>query len=435
MEDSLFNHYRSQIDLLETLYSPKGIEVSTYDTPINFKESLTKPIHRWYAYKEGFSPSFVRDFITEYRVCDSPVVFDPYGGVGTTVLTANQMGLIAESTDVSPIGNFASWVKNSEYTKDDLENLSNVLQDLSRLTSYDTTDRYNIHPTVVSYFDPITYNAIIQLKNYIHSLKNKKIADVLSLSLLSILQDVSTHRKNGNGVKRKIHQPEPSDFLATKRLIIEKLIQVKDDIEHFEGSHQNYVLNQSCLEPYSLPAKADIILTSPPYANCFDYSKVYLVELWMGEFFKTVEDQQRFREDSVISHVHYRWKRNQNLISIPLIDDVLYTLLNQKDLWSKSIPSMIKGYFADMRNCLLNLLPNLNPNATIGFVVGNPTYSGVVVPTDLLLAAIAETIGYACQKIKIYRRVVPSSQQTKLIEQQDTKYVRESLVILSWNKK
>ena len=48
---------------LEAVFHPNGVNVGTYDTPVNFNESLKTPIHRWYGYKEGFSPSFVRDFI------------------------------------------------------------------------------------------------------------------------------------------------------------------------------------------------------------------------------------------------------------------------------------------------------------------------------------------------------------------------------------
>ena len=205
------------------------------------------------------------------------------------------------------------------------------------------------------------------------------------------------------------------------------------DICNLKKNTKNQIIDGSCIEDYRLPKKVDIVLTSPPYANCFDYSKVYLVELWLGGFFKSPEDQQRFREKSVISHVHYRWKREDDAC-VPIVESTIVPLLKERDLWSNSIPSMISGYFRDMKRCLINLSKNINPGATIGFVVGNPTYAGVVIATDLILADIAESVGYECQAITIYRKVVPSSQQTKLIEDCDQKYVRESMVILRWLK-
>lgn len=409
---------------------PTGNITGTYTTPVNFKESLNCPIHRWYAYKEGFSPSFVKDFIRQYSTSPADIVFDPYGGVGTTVLAANELGFQAYSLDVSPLGNFASQVKNAKYTKADLKRLQDTI---TRFNVYvpEFDDRYNISKTVISYFPSETYKAIIGVRNFVDTITVKKIRDLFMLALLSDIESVSTHKKNGNGVKKKVHPPQPVSYTAFKELIISRLNVFVGDIYNLNKTTKNQIIEGSCLDEYVLPKKANIILTSPPYANCFDYSKVYLVELWLGGFFKTQEDQQRFREKSVISHVHYRWKREDNE-TIPVVESIVVPLLRERELWSDSIPSMISGYFRDMKRCLLNLSKNVNPGATIGFVVGNPTYAGVVIATDLILADIAESIGFKCQGITIYRKVVPSSQQTKLIQNCDQKYVRESMVILRW---
>jgi len=418
---------------LEQQFSPHGNEFVTYDTPVNFKEALNCPVHRWYAYKEGFSPSFVRDFIKRFSKSSQDIVFDPYGGVGTTVLVANEMGMKSFSLDVSPLGNFASRVKNASYTAEDVQCLNHTVDCFQKLKNFDNSDNYNINPTVISYFAPSSYDAIIQVKNFIGTISNKKVHDIFLLSLLSILEGVSTHRKNGNGVKKKSVPPSPSNFIDIQKKVLDKITEFQEDIAKSKRQIDNLILDGSCLEQYMLPQKANVVITSPPYANCFDYSKVYLIELWMGGFFCTKSDQQQFRESSVISHVHYRWSRNDE-INIPLVDNCIVPLLKSRKLWSNSIPNMIKGYFHDMYKCLKNLSENIEDGANVGFVVGNPTYAGVVIATDLLLADIATSLGYECVEIKVYRKIVPSSQQTKLIDDHDKKYVRESLVILQWKK-
>lgn len=430
---SLIEELRKYYRLVEERIQPSGNITGTYTTPVNFRESLNCPIHRWYAYKEGFSPSFVKDFIKRYSSSTSDVVFDPYGGVGTTVLAANELGFQAYSLDVSPLGNFASKVKNAKYTMADLKRLQDTISDFSSY-SPEFNDRYKISKTVVSYFQEITFQAIIGVRNFIDTIADKKVKDIFMLALLSDIESVSTHKKNGNGVKKKIHPPLPTPYNDFKKLIISRLNMFVEDISNLEKTTNNRIFEKSCIKDYKLPKKADIVLTSPPYANCFDYSKVYLVELWIGGFFQSHEDQQLFREASVISHVHYRWKREE-AESVSTVDSIVVPLLKERDLWSNSIPTMISGYFRDMKRCLLNLIGNINPGATVGFVVGNPTYAGVVVATDLILADIAESIGFKCQGITIYRKVIPSSQQTKLIEDCDQKYVRESMVILQWPNK
>ena len=95
---------------------------------------------------------------------------------------------------------------------------------------------------------------------------------------------------------------------------------------------------------------------------------------------------------------------------------------------------MLSGYFSDMGKFLYVLSQNLNKGATVGIVVGNSVYAGLVIPTDLLLASMAENLGYDIEGIQIYRELSSSPQQMKLVSDQDRKYLRESLIILKWNK-
>ena len=56
---------RSHYAALEQKFGLHFIGTSRYYTPVNFREALATPRHRWYAYKEGFSPIFVENFIRE----------------------------------------------------------------------------------------------------------------------------------------------------------------------------------------------------------------------------------------------------------------------------------------------------------------------------------------------------------------------------------
>jgi len=94
---------------------------------------------------------------------------------------------------------------------------------------------------------------------------------------------------------------------------------------------------------------------------------------------------------------------------------------------------MLIGYFSDMGKVLSELIPNLNKTATVGIVVGNSVYGGVPIATDILLAQIAMRLGFELVGIESYRTLTPSSQQLKIMREEDKKYLRESLIILKWN--
>ena len=416
---------------LEAKYAPSAPISTKYNTPVNFKESLNTPIHRWYGYKEGFSPLFVKGFIEKYKTNQSPTIFDPFGGVGTTVLVASQMGLKAVSTDVNPLGNFVSSVKNEIYSDNDLDLIHKQIDDFKSKSSFERFKSID-NKTVESYFYEDTLDALIRVKGYVYSIANCKIRNLFRLAVLSLVSDISTHRKDGNGVKRKRIQPEHHTFVTLRDLVINKVLDFTKDIKEYGVHIQPEIISGSCIEPYNLPFKIDLVITSPPYANCFDYSKVYLSELWVGDFFKQKEDQKSFRESSVSSHVHYQWKRIDREFSSDIINNYVAPILNQKDLWNKKIPIMLQEYFADMGRCLKYISEQLNHNATVGFVVGNSVYSSVVIPTDLIIADIAERLGYSVKEITTYRKLSASSQQMKNIDEGNKKYLRESLIVLNW---
>ena len=416
---------------LENKYYPMGLTIGTYDTPVNFNESLRTPIHRWYGYKEGFSPSFVNEFVSKYSRSSEDIIFDPFGGVGTTGLEANKMGYNAYLMDVNPLGIFASTVKTRHYSDIEVEHFVNEINLFESIEKWPITLSID-NKTIVKYFDETTWNSLLQIKSYISKRGDETVRNLFSLALLSLIEEISTHHKNGNGVKKKRMLPEPLSFSALKEKLVGRLSMYIGDIKNTNLKGETTIFYQSNLEGYALPSKADIVLTSPPYANCFDYSKVYLTELWVGGFFTTKEDQKLFRDKSVISHVHYRWNPRNETYGTDIINNLIVPILEKKDLWSNNIIPMLKGYFSDMGKFLFNLSKNLNEGATVGIVVGNSVYGGTPIATDVILARQAEELGYKCINIKVYRKVIASSQQMILLSDYEKKYVRESLVVLKW---
>ena len=419
---------------LEGKYHPEGVDVGTYNTPVNFRESMTVPIHRWYGYKEGFSPSFVNEFISKYAKSDNCLIFDPFGGVGTTGLEAIKMGYNAILMDVNPLGIFVSSVKTKHYSSDDIVEIKEELKHFNLVDSFKSIIDIS-NDTIKRYFDPLTWDSLLRIKSYIVSIDNKSVRDIFSLSLLSLIEEISTHHKNGNGVKKKIQAPSVNDYKTLRDKISSRLKMYIQDIEDTEINATCTIYNQSNLEDYLLPNKVDVVLTSPPYANCFDYSKVYLTELWVGGFFTKKDDQKAFREKSVVSHVHYTWMPRNKGYGAQIVDELLVPILSREKLWSKNIIPMLKGYFADMGKFLCNLSNNLNDGASIGIVVGNSVYGGTPIATDIILAMQAEEIGYECQRIKVYRKIIASSQQMVLLSDYEKHFVRESLIILKWREK
>jgi DNA modification methylase len=405
----------------------------TYTAPVNFNGSLKAPRHRWYPYKEGFSPSFVGSFLERFASDEQSNILDPFAGVGTTILEASARGHHGVGVEISPLAFFVSNTKSLSLDRVGLDVLNGAMRDFLDSPLPEKSDSLR-NETVSSYFQPAYLDAILRIRHFNQHLPKGPIQDLFKLALLSSLETFSTHRKAGNGLKRKSRLPyrnySGTAMEQLKNSIHMYLKMYSSDLQAVPELPGTVFINGSSLEMGrgSYTSEFDCVLTSPPYANCFDYSKIYMCELWIGDFFQSSEDQSAFRMGSVRSHVHATWLARYETMGSEIVNEIVYPVLSREKLWSKQIPEMLRGYFMDLGRLFESLRTVVKPNGPVGIVVGNSAYGGLPIATDLLIADIAPRHGFRAEKIEVYRKIIPSSQQYMSLESKE--FLRESMVIL-----
>jgi len=68
--------------------------------------------------------------------------------------------------------------------------------------------------------------------------------------------------------------------------------------------------------------------------------------------------------------------------------------------------------------------------ASCYIVVATSGYKGILVPTDLLIADIAKSLGYEVETIMSARKIRSSSQQTNELHGKYDNLMRESIVVI-----
>jgi hypothetical protein len=373
----------------------------------------------------------VKSFIQDCSNGGNVQIFDPFAGSGTTCIVAGEERKTALGIDVSPLSIFIAQTKATKLSSAQLCKAEQVLRDLNELP-HCTPTTPPANATVLKYFEPEALDAILKLKAFTSQVDDKSIANLFQLAMLSAIEPFSTHRKAGNGVKRKTNYVPQSDACsALIRFVENQISRYVSDIAETPDFVSPEFVQGSSLRVGNLTELDGIscVLTSPPYANCFDYSKIYMSELWLGDFFKSKSDQVKFRADSVRSHVHATWPARFEGFGSQVVDQFIAPYVDSQALWSNKIGAMLSGYFSDLAALLAELKPRIQKGGKVGFVVGNSFYGGVPVATDLLLADIALQLGYVVDEVRVYRGVIPSSQQYKRLAE-NRKYMRESLLVL-----
>lgn len=105
------------------------VEPSLTRPLVSFQANKTRPVYRWYKYKEAFSASIVEYFIQKYKI-STGTILDPFAGSGTALFIAGAMGLNAHGIELLPIGQQIIATKKIielEFTPNDFDELQRWL--------------------------------------------------------------------------------------------------------------------------------------------------------------------------------------------------------------------------------------------------------------------------------------------------------------------
>lgn len=395
----------------------------SFEKLVNFSQTSDLPIHSWFYYQEGFSPFLVTKILDYLSIKKDHVLFDPFSGSGTSVLTGKELGLKTYGFELNPFSHHMLKSKTLNYSTKNLEIVRNFKIPVYR-KMLDPYEKYELS-IIENLFEREDFEKIEILKKKINGIKNKKSKIILFAALLSILSIVSKYRKGGNGLKRKrkFSSRDPFEIFDQKRK------QILNDLNNQKG-YEPKVENDTCLnmEKYAIP-KIDISLFSPPYANCFDPFEVYKIELWVGEFVTSYDELRHKRKMALTSNLNANVSKEVGIQHKTKLLDTILDYLSTQELWDKNIVKMLNVYFNDMYNVLQKIYNNTKKSGYCVIVVGNSAYGNLAIPTDLILAQLGQKIGFSISEIIVARNNETSSQQHSKLEDY-TEYLRESIVIM-----
>lgn len=277
---------------------------ATYTSLLNYSKNLDTPFQRWYRYKEGYSIELVELLIKEYNKNPNGIILDPFLGSGTTILGAKTQ-LNSIGYEVNPFSAFLAKTKTEEYLKKDLVEFENVYNEILN----DSKNLDKTYELPLLSFSHKVFN--LEIEKYIMNIKvrineydkNIKVKNLLLIGWLSSIEIFSNYRKSGNGLKiRKTKRERITLVEDVYNYLIEEYKNIYNDILNEEKSKSSIVYNKS-----SLTMKEDIsdgtisgIIFSPPYANCFDYTEIYKLELWFGNFVNSYDDLKKLRKNHYV---------------------------------------------------------------------------------------------------------------------------------------
>jgi DNA modification methylase len=424
---------------------------------VSFQANKTKVLHSWIKYREGFSDSLVEILIKKFGVGPGDTILDPFAGSCTTLLVAQMLGINSVGIELLPHCRLA-WAAKSQvfdYNLDELRYINRLAKETTPPTTHDRFPHLTITHTA---FPDQAERDLMAYKHWIETLDVSEEAKVLCrLALISILERISYTRKDGQflrwdrraqkmverNAKRMAQGKKPFKGIykgklpSAKEAFTETLGKIIIDVSRLQSDPPprscQQLIDGNTL--YVLPEmeadQFDAVITSPPYANRYDYTRTYALELaYLGvdeEIFNlrqsqlscTVENQSKLGKlaEFYRSIGQYdRYLRIADVVqsnkALAEVNAALQVRNELGEINNTGVLTMIAQYFTELTFVFTELQRVCRSGACVAFVNDNVRYAGEIIPVDTLTTNLAEQVGFEPVKIHVLpQRKGNSSQQ------------------------
>jgi len=423
-------------------FSPKITAQPQLDRSfVSFQGNKGIPFFNWFKFKEGFSAQLVRYLIEQVKPSRG-VLLDPFAGTGVTLFVGRSQGWDAIGIEVLPVGVYTMETRLSaeEIKPAAFQRLVESLANTHWADYFDPRFALRHIPITEGAFSAETERAIAGYLAYCRRfVRNPHLRRLLEFGCFAVLESVSYTRKDGQYLRWDHRAGKPRvgphfdkgpipDFdsaIHAKLRDIANDLAVGGDVNPAGGDlidgrnngRRGYLDLRfgSCLEilPQMRDDSVDLVITSPPYCNRYDYTRSYALELvYLGYdadqvkalrqamLSCTVENQTKVGQLAEQysrpgrKHAFERVERVfKSQSALQEILAILERLAAQGELNNSNIPNMVRNYFFEMCFVICELSRVLRRGGSIAMVNDNVRYAGEEVPVDLILSDFAERFG------------------------------------------
>lgn len=390
----------------------------------SFQDSLKAPIHRWFTYPAGYSYKLVEAKIAQAGLAPDAWVADPFLGSGTTSLAAKLLGFNSVGIEAHP---FVFWVAqtklNFELDAFALEDDLRRVIETARLAA--PVDLAGLWPALIyKCFDADNLQKLYALRQAIGELDCPPAhTDFLKLALTNTLRIVTTagagwpYIAPSKYAERVVRRDAFSEFRKQCEAFAADLRQV----QFHEIPRSEHRLIQGDAREFARhcpPASIDLILTSPPYLNNYDYADRTRLETYFWGLYRTWGDITRQVRDHLITAAttQIRLSEMAEVAECPGIQPVnpavhrelrdivrKLSIARKAKAGKKTYDIMVAAYFEDMLKVIQGAYAVLKPGRQFVLVLGDSAPYGVHVRTEEIIGQLAVSVGFSGYSLEALR--------------------------------
>jgi hypothetical protein len=368
--------------------------------------------HGWLRLTPAYSLKIVEELITGH--CKAKRIFDPFCGTGTTVLSSAYHGHEGVTTDINPFLVWLAQAKTAYYSPEQIfatrEACASVLDVVrhQRVEPVSAPPIHNIERWWSSQsldFLRLLLAAITAMTSQ-HSPERTLLQIAFCRSLIELSNAAFNHQslsfKDDSQLDIGFNVDMASFFSADVRYVL-------GGASENPTGESRIVFGDSRNPAESIDGLFDLVITSPPYANRMSYIRELRPYMyWLGY----LNDGRGAGELDwtaiggtwgIATSRLTDWKRSVNCFESPHLAEVLVKIAHTDNRSGFMLSNYVAKYFDDMWSHFSHLTSLLRRGAELHYIVGNSTFYGTLVPTELFYAEMLTALGFSeieCRPIR-----------------------------------
>ncbi|MCI0665862.1 MAG: site-specific DNA-methyltransferase [Acidobacteria bacterium] len=396
-------------------------------------ETLWGP-HGYHRYPAKFIPQLVRRIIDHYSD-EGSLVADPFLGSATTGIEAIRSGRRFWGGDINPVAVLISQAKCAPISPDLLKKFWGVLE--TRLSELKRIGRRQLkefekarilaidiaHATPeerFQYWFPRAYTQVLEeMLLLINEIPDRTVHTFFLCAFSNILRGCSIWLSGSTKPQKDLDK-----FLAdpVEAFLRQACDMIRRNSAYWEDLLQSNITPSKLTSAYEIgvydarqlalkDGEVDLIVTSPPYATCYQYLDIHqLTQLWFERYdvLPAVNVHHGCIGERRVTPQNGNGNSQSESTGSTAADRALRKLERQAITSNESTVQReiraLRNYYNDMRRAMVEFSRVIAPNKHLVLIVGNSRKRGVTIPTSDALCEIASVCGFELEE-RIVRKI------------------------------
>lgn len=409
---------RAQLTLFEeAIASAPDLKTSRSGT---FVDNLALPVHRWFRYSAGFAAQWVELVLHDWGIGRNHIVLDPFAGSGTVSIVCDTLGIRSISVEAHPVVARVSKAKLLWATPIDRFDAfaAQVLKDASRASRHGLKgSKYS--SLIQRSFDDDSLTVLDGLKASWLSLQDRSPeSELVWLALTAILRPTS---KAGTAQWQYILPNKTKKKVLPPTLAFQRQVEAMKSDMHWiqaraKSSLAEVIPGDARTMPDLLANQVDAVITSPPYANNYDYADALRFEMtFWGDVNGWGDIHDSVRKYLIVSSSQHSSRdrlRLENLLGSEIVKPIKdelsevvekLAIVRENHGGKKHYHTMVAAYCRDIGLVLRQLRSVCKKDARMCWVIGDSAPYGIYCPIEKWIAELAIAAGFRCSRFEKLR--------------------------------